>query len=156
MENVELSWEIPEYADKKRSVDWYWTIGLVTLVIIIGAVYWHDTLFGLLILLGIGSLTYLTVRKPEMVTIAITKRGIMARNEFFTFKSIKGFWVETEPQVNGDQHLLIMTARTYNPIIALPINGIAPEKIRQLLLPHLQEEEMRESVAHKFMEMFGF
>lgn len=152
----ELKWEALEYTQKNHTVDWYWTVGLVTVVVIVACIFFKNYLLAFLILVGIGTLTYLTVRKPEHVSIVVDSKGILIRNDMYPYRNLKAFWVEEEPQENGDRHLLIMTSRTYSPLLAIPLGDVAPEIIRQGLLPYLKEEEMRESVSHKFVEMLGF
>ncbi len=152
-----VSWSTLEYDQKNHTVDWYWTVGLGTLVIVALSIWFKNYLLAFLILIGISTLTYLTIRKPESVTITLDEKGIRIRNQLFLYRNLKGFWVEEEPQANGDRHLLIMTDRLYSPIIALRLGDVAPEIIRQELLKHdVPEQEMKENVSHKFIELLGF
>ncbi len=152
----ELSWSAFEYKQKVHTVDWYWTVGLITVVVVVACIFFKNYLFAFLLLMGIGTLTYLSFRAPEEVSIVIDDKGIRVRNNLFTYRNLKGFWIEEEAQENGDRHLLILTSRTYSPLLALPLGDVAPETIRQALLPHLKEQEMHESVSHKFLEILGF
>lgn len=152
----DLSWSVPEYDQQQHGVDWYWTVGLVTLIIIIACIYFKNYLLGFLIFVGISTLTYLTIRKPEMIEISIDEKGITIRGRLYAYRKLKGFWVEEEAQHDGNQHLLIMTDRVYSPLVAIPVGTIAPETIRQALRPYLKEKELHENVSHRFMEFFGF
>lgn len=152
----EISWSALEYKQKNHTVDWYWTVGLVALLVIAACVYFKNYLLGFLIFISVSTLTYLTIRKPEMMLITLEDKGIRVRNEFFQYRKLKSFWIEEEAQPNGDQHLLLLTDRVYSPLLALPLGDVAPEAIRQALLAHIPEQEMRENVSHKFVEMLGF
>ncbi len=152
----ELSWEAMEYTQKIHTVDWYWTVGLVTLAIVVACIFFGNFLLAFLILMGVGTLTYLTIRKPESVTVTINDKGVQIRHDLYPYRNLKAFWLEEEPQENGDRHLLLMTSRTYAPLLAVPLGDVAPENIREMMISHLKEEEMRESVSHKFIEMLGF
>ncbi len=152
----QISWSVLEYEQKPHSVDWYWTVGIITLIIVVACIYFKNYLLGLLIFVGVGTLVYLTIRKPETVTITIDEKGIYIRNELYPYRKIKAFWVEEEAQHDGSQHLLVMTNRTYAPLIAIPLGDMSPEKIRRALQPHAKETEMTENVSHRFIEMLGF
>jgi hypothetical protein len=155
MENP-ISWSVLEYHEKNHTTDWYWTVGLITLVILVACVFFKNYFLGVLLLLGIGTLTYLTIRKPETVTVTLQEKGIQIRTELFLYRNLKAFWIEEEEQANSDRHLLILTKRLYSPLIALPLGDVAPETIRQALLAHIPEQEMRENISHKFLEVLGF
>lgn len=155
-ESESLSWSAPEYHAKKHSIDWYWSVGLVTLIVVVLAIYFKNYLFAFLIFLGVATLVYLSVRGPETVTIVITNKGIRVRSEFYTYRALKAYWVEEEPQPNGDRHLLLLTSRLYLPMLALPLGDVAPETIRRAIAEHLKEEEMHENPSHNFLDILGF
>ncbi len=155
MENP-ITWSALEYHQKNHTTDWYWTVGLVTLIVIAGCIYFKNYFLGLLLFIGIGTLTYLTIKKPELFTITLGEKGITIRNDLFPYRNLKAFWIEEEAQSNGDRHLLVLTNRVYSPLLALPLGDVAPEIIRQALLPHVPEQEMHENVSHKFIELLGF
>jgi hypothetical protein len=74
-EDESISWSTPEYDKKDHTVDWYWTVGLVTLVAIALCIYFKDFLFGFLLFIGIGTLTFLSTRDPQTIDITITYKG---------------------------------------------------------------------------------
>jgi hypothetical protein len=152
-----LNWSAFEYHEKAHSVDWYWGVGLVTLIIVLASFYFKNYLFGFLIIIGVSTLVYLTFRKPKEVGISIDDKGVRVRNELFPYRNLKSFWIEEEPQRNGDRHLLLTTTRVYSPLLALPLGDVAPETIRQALLSYkLEEKETHENPSHHFIEMLGF
>ena len=156
-EQETLTWDVMEYQEKDHTVDWYWSVGLVTLAIVIVSIYFKNYLFGILILLGVGTLTYLTIRKPQVMTIIISDKGIRIQNEFFPYRNLRAFWIEEEPQHTGDRHLLVLTDRIYSPVIALPLGDDIPDEIiRKGLLPHMKEELMHDNPAHHILGLFGF
>lgn len=151
-----LTWSVFEYEEKNRSIDWYWTVGLISLAIIIASIYFKNYFFAVLIFISVITLLYLTIRKPEELSITLNKDGIRVRNELFMYRTLKGFWIE-EPSSNGHpRHLLILTDRVYSPMVAIPIGDIAPEILRMKLKPFVEEKEMQENPSHRFIEMLGF
>ncbi len=151
-----LTWSVLEYEDRNRSVDWYWTVGIISIIAIAACIYFKNYLFAILMFISVISLLYLTIRKPEELTITINKEGIRVRDELFTYRSLKGFWIEDQSTSGHPRHLLIMTRRFYSPMLALPIGDIAPEIIRQKIKTLVTETEMQENPSHRFIEMLGF
>lgn len=151
-----LTWDVLEYHEKDRTTDWYWTVGLVTLVAVGVSFYFQNYLFGILILIGVGTLAYLTIRKPQIITVQITDKGVEVRHELYPYKSLKAFWIEQDVPAEHDTHLLLLTSRLYLPMIAIPIGDVAPEKIRELLQDKVEEKELVENPYHRFLEILGF
>jgi hypothetical protein len=153
-----LSWSVPEYNPRFHSNDWYWGIGLVTLVVVIVAVVYGNILFGALLIIGVGSLLYFTAREPQLLTITLSARGLRVNDTLFVYSKITAFWIEEEDtiQEDHDRHLLLMTDRRIFPLLAIPIGDTPPEEIKARLLPHIEEREMAESKTHQLFEILGF
>ncbi|MBP7831690.1 MAG: hypothetical protein KA028_01585, partial [Candidatus Pacebacteria bacterium] len=64
----ELTWIMPA-SHKERSVDWFWAIGIITLVGAGTAFFVNNALFGIFILLGGGLLFYTNLNKPNDTSI---------------------------------------------------------------------------------------
>lgn len=157
-ETTALSWSVPEYTARHHSNDWYWGIGLGTLVIVVLAIVYGNILFGALLIIGIGSLLYFTARPPQISTITLGARGLRLNDTLFLYSKLKSFWIEEENAIpeGHDRHLLIMTDRRVMPLLAIPIGDVPPEEIKARLLPHVQEEELIEPKTHQFLEILGF
>ncbi len=151
-EQTSLSWSAHEYEWKERSVDWFWTIGLIAIAVLVGAVLLGDTLFGILLALGLGLIAYLSIRKPEIITVVVNEKGILIGENFLPYKKLKHFYVAKD---SASPSLLLMTDRFFIPMASVPLEGSDPDIIREYLLPHLEEKEMEESRSHKILERFG-
>ena len=148
---IELSWNTSEYTHTKKSVDWYWILCIIAVATFVSAVIFHNILFGILILIAICMLGYLSTKSSSDLAVHITDRGIFVNEIYYPYKKIKNFWVDSDTYL-----LLITTDRFFMPVISIPIEGIAPGDIRLTLRNYTKEEEIRESSAHKFMESIGF
>ena len=148
---VELSWDTSEYTHVKKSIDWYWILGIIAVAAFVSAIIFHDTLFGILILLSAGMLAYLSTKPSSDLSVHITDRGIFVNDIYYPYKKIKNFWVDADTYM-----LLITTDRFFMPIVNIPIEGVAPADVRLALRNYSKEEEIHESSAHKFMESLGF
>jgi hypothetical protein len=153
-----ITWTIPEYTERRHSNDWYWSIGLATFVAIVLSIFYKNYLLGVLLAIGISSLLYFTARAPRLFTISLNERGMRLNEILFLYSDIQAFWIEEEDQLapGHPRHLLIMTNRRVMPLIALPIDGMDPEPIKQRLAPFIKEEPLEEPKTHKFLEVLGF
>ncbi len=153
-----LSWSIPEYTPRNHSNDWYWGIGLVTLIAIIASIVLGNFLLGVLLLIGVGSLLYFTARPPRLLTVTLGARGLRLNETLFLYSTISAFWIEEADIVppGHDRHLLIMTNRKVMPLVAIPIGEVPPALIKDKLTPFIKEQELVEQKTHQFLELLGF
>ena len=153
-----LTWTVPEYKERSHSNDWYWGIGLATLVAVVLSIYYGNYLLGVLLALGIGSLLYFTSRTPRELSITLGHRDIKINETTFPYIKIKSFWIEEPDTIleGNDRHLLIMTDKHVMPLVAIPLGSVDPAIIREKLIAVVKEEEMAEVKTHQFLEVFGF
>ena len=153
--NIEkLEWMIFEYEQKEHSVDWYWTISIITLVSIGLAIWAHNYLFAVFILISCFSLILINVRAPNEITFVIDNDGIIMGKEVHPWKSLKGFHVTKG--VHYDK-LLIETNKKFLPIyrINLP-KDLTPKIKRDLLIFIPNNSDLKESRSMQLMEKLGF
>lgn len=154
---VKLTWSTKEYDHSPKSVDWYWAIGIVTVVVIVISVLYKNYLFAVFIFLGMIILSYFNSRRPRTIMVQITNRGIQIADELFLYTRIKGFWVEPEKKRKDRFHLLIQTNRFFSPLLSVPIpEKVSRNHLREILLVHIPEKELHENPAYEIMEGLGF
>lgn len=151
-ENVRLTWQAHEYEWKERSVDWFWTVGLVGVAALVLAILVHDTLFGILIFCSFGFLAYLSIRKPDILTVTLTDKSITIGENVMPFKTLKQFYIVTETNTPS---LLLMTNRFFIPMITVPLENVDPAEVRAILVQSVEEKEMQESRSHTMLERIG-
>ena len=99
---------------------------------------------------GIG---LIAKKPPEMHEFEISEKGIRIGQAFHPYDSIISFWVDEElPQ----PLLLVDTTTVMSPNLIIPIGENHPDEIREALRPHARETLMKEPLAHKILEFFGF
>jgi hypothetical protein len=69
------------------------------------------------------------------------------------YKEVVSFWVDEELE---EPLLLVDTTKFMSPNLVIPIGYVDPETIRDRLRPHAEEVPMKEPIAHKILEFFGF
>lgn len=148
-----LEWFLPEYIHKDRTPDWFWSIGLIALVAAAIAIWFHNYVFAIFILLSGASLILFTLRRPHTVTFRITTAGITMGKDTYTWKEIKGFHIKA-----GDPYykLLLMTSKKFLPIYTVPFPQELSKQIRDSLTVVTANIELEESQSVVFMEKLGF
>ena len=152
--NIErIEWQATEYTHKERGADWFWTIGLVTLVVCILAIWFHNYVFAIFVLISGGSLILFTLRHPQTMTFSIDKEGLSIGKDLHPWNKIKGFRVKDD---SINPKLLVMTSRHFLPIYTIPLNLGIVTTTKETLLKIVPEMQIEESNSMLFMEKLGF
>ncbi len=157
MDEIEIEtieWSAPEYNHKyDRHIDWFWTIGLITLVACGIAIWFHNYIFSIFIFLSGACLILFTIKPPEDLNIKIDTSGISMGREFYEWKKVKGFHIIKNKDNNK---LLIEVEKYFLPVYTLPLPTELINKVKENLLKITQHIELKESQSMLFMEKIGF
>ncbi len=149
-----IKWSAYEHEHIERTSDWFWALGIIAVSAALTSLLFGNVLFALLILVAAGVLGLLARTPPELHEFEISDRGIRVSGELHAYEEILSFWVETE---GADQPLLLVdTTKFMAPNLIIPLDSIAPEHIRAFLRERVAEVPMKEPLAHKILEFFGF
>ena len=154
-----LEWSALEYEEKERSRDWFWALGIIVVTSSIAAIIFGNYFFAVLLLISGLLLGFFAIKKPEMVSYELVEKGLKIKTRLYPYESIKSFWVQTDS--TGDSALqptlFIKSERAFMPILSIPIENKLAENIRSMMLSkNIIEEEMREHLSEKIMEVLGF
>ena len=148
-----LEWSAPEYKEKERTRDWFWALGVIIVTASLTSVIFGNYFFAVLVILGGVLLGFFAIRKPEIISYEINNRGLKIKTRLYPYENIQSFWVALEKT----PMLFIKSERMFMPIISMPIDGATANDIRAIMLAqNIPEEEMREHVSEKIMEVLGF
>ena len=153
-ESAPLRWSAYEHEHIERGGDWFWALGIVAVCIAIVAILFHDTLFAVLIILAATTIGMLANIPPEVVEFEVSDRGIRVGNDLHRYDDIISFWVEDEH--DASPLLLVDTTKFMAPNLIIPIENVDPSELRSFLKEHSTEVPMKEPLAHKILEFFGF
>lgn len=148
-----IEWQAPEYTHKERSTDWFWSIGLGALALCIGAVWFHNYVFAIFILISGASLIMFTLRHPQIMTFAIDKEGLIIDKEVHPWNKVKGFRIKDDGIY---PKLLVLTAKQFMPMYTIPLVPNIVADVKDTLLKIIPETEIEESRSTLFMEKIGF
>lgn len=150
-----IAWETPPHEHKPRTVDWYWALGIFAVAAAALAALFSDYLFAVVILLAALSIGVYSSREPKLSRIEVSDRGIRIDNKRYQYDTLRSFWVD-HGEDSGKVQLLITSNKFLMPQIVIPIpEEVSQDRVRNLLVKYLAEEEQHESIAQRIAEFFG-
>lgn len=149
-----ITWSTPEYSHKERSNDWFWTIGLIAVVGCGIALWFHNYIFAIFIILAGASLIMFNIRKPEEITFTIETEGLTMGREAYPWKNIKSFNIKEK---DSDEYakLLIETKKHFLPIYTIILPKEMVEQVKKNLIKVIPASEINESQSMIFAEKIG-
>lgn len=148
-----IQWSAPEYSHKEKSMDFLWTIGIIT-VVGAGLAFWiSNALFAIFILISGATLILFSIRPPQIVSFSIDTKGLTMAKTMHEWKDIKGFDLK-----KGDDYskLIVLTSKYFLPSYTIPFPTELREEIKTELSKVLPTVELKESPSMLFMEKLGF
>ncbi|MBP6931658.1 MAG: hypothetical protein KBD48_02955 [Candidatus Pacebacteria bacterium] len=148
-----ISWTSPEYIQKERSMDWFWTIGLISVLGAIAAIYFGNYMFAILILLSGGMFFLLSIHTPKDVPYELSDDGLKAGDKVYKLKELKFFDFQKDKE---STKLLIQTDGKFMPLLTIIIDPYMKDTFEKELSKVVERKEMEESFSLKVMDMLGF
>ena len=148
-----IKWNAYEYLYKEKTADWYWIVGIITISIALIAIILNNIIFAVLIIISFFTLSLFASKKPEIIPVEINNSGIIIDRTYYPYANIESFWVETR---EIQPKILLKSKKVFMPFIAVLIEDLPPQQIREVLLQHLPEEEHAEPFLEKLLIYFGF
>lgn len=150
-----IEWSAPEYSHKERDNDWFWTIGLVTIVACGIAVWTHNYVFAIFLFISGSCLIMFTIRPPEIITFIIETKGLSMGKDLYEWKRIKSFNVKNNT-ADAYAKLLIETNKHFLPIYTISLPKDKVGEVKETLFKVTTRSEINESPSMLFMEKLGF
>lgn len=149
-----LEWQTMEYDHEHRSSDWFWMVGLIAALGIIISIVTRNLLFAVVILIAGFTVMMYGARRPEEITVSITKRGVQIKNQFYPYANIAAFAVKDDDE--GPDRLILHIDRWFLPHVSTYIEAVDPDQVRDYLSDFLIEEPYEESWLENLIERLGF
>ncbi len=152
-ENNKLSWAVPAYSHDKKTVDWFWGLGIIILASVVACILVKNYYFAVVLIIGGGMMTFFAHQEPETLYYELNKNGLKIKDKFYPYKNILAFWVK-----KGDSPtLFIKTDRFFLPEIKIKINNNVSDKIHSIFISkEVKEEEMKEHLSEIIMDFIGY
>jgi hypothetical protein len=152
-ESASLHWSAYEHEHIERGSDWFWALGVIAACAAITSVLFSNVLFAILVLIAATTIGLIARHPPEKHEFEISEKGIRTGHVTHPYENILSFWVETEV---GEPTLLVDTTTFMSPNLVIPLGEMDPESVRSFLQERVDEVPMKEPLAHKVLEFFGF
>ena len=149
-----LSWQAPEYVYTKKSPDWYWAVGIVTMGIFVVAIIFDNFLFGAFVLLGGFTIALYGARPPRIITFTLSIEGIRIENRVYPYESLRSFWIFYRPP--EIKELSIESQKMIMPQIKIPLGDTNPAEVRAYLVQFMPERQQEESLIDTAVRFIGF
>ncbi|OGF89435.1 hypothetical protein A3I27_01535 [Candidatus Giovannonibacteria bacterium RIFCSPLOWO2_02_FULL_43_11b] len=149
-----FSWEAEEFEHHEKGKDWFWAVGIVTFGFFALAIILQNYLFAIMVLIGGFAVALHGSKKPKIIHFAITSRGVTVDKVLYTYDNLKYFWINYDPPHIRDLYLI--SNKTFQPQITIPLWNIDPNEIREHLLKFLEEKEIEESLFDTIARFFRF
>ena len=135
-----MHWKVKEFEKNPKNFKFYFILYLVLFALTTYGLITNNLLLSILIILAGFSFIIFEKKEPADMNFAITEKGILVHDDFYTYKSLKGFWIEYEPE--GIKEIYFKTTSFFNPILKIPIYELDPSKIRKYLIKFIPEKEI--------------
>ncbi len=154
-ETIEFSWSTLQYEHRVKSTDWYWALGILVVLGAAIAFISKNLLFGFLILMGGFMIGLFANKKNDPMSVEVSERGVIINDLIINFSDISGFWLYKN--ISGIRKLILKTNRNMASVISLPIpDDMRAADLRDFLLKHIPEKELKESFVDLLSEKIGF
>lgn len=151
---AEISWLAPEYQHYPKSKDWFWTIGIISAILIVAALLFRNFLFATLVALAGFAFALFSARRPRTMRFMLSAKGILIHQTLYSYEHLKSFWIYYEPA--GKKALSIESRKMLMPFITAPLGDADPNLVRAYLKRFLKEAEHEESIIEQIFEYIGF
>jgi hypothetical protein len=146
-----LEWHSPEHHFNKKSNDWYWILGVISLGAAVLAFYFGDFLFGIFIIIACATIGMLSYKETKILPVKIIHKGIIFGRQLYPWASYRSFWIEDE-HTHGAR-ILMHPVNSFLPLIIIPINEeVDLNDVRDTLLEFLEEQFLAESIVHQWFD----
>lgn len=148
-----LRWSAYEHEHIERGSDWFWALGVIAVSAALTSILFGNILFAFVIVIAATTIGLLARKPPELHEFELSEKGIRIGQTMHPFETVISFWVDEELE----QPLLLVDTTTFmSPNLIIPIGEMHPDDIRNALRQHAAEVPMKEPLAHKILEFFGF
>lgn len=138
IEVIKIAWQADDHTHRDKSVDYYWTVSLVSLVLIVLCFILKNALLGVILLIGTVLYLYIISRPPRILDMRITEKSINIDDSVIDFELIESFRIIDTP--DGPELLLVLK-KSMNPRVSLPITQDISNTIRNIMLEKVPEDE---------------
>ncbi|MFA6295918.1 MAG: hypothetical protein WC663_01045 [Patescibacteria group bacterium] len=155
-EDVLMKWEAREFIQYDRNPAWILVVYILAALTLVYAIWTMNFLFAVLIVLFTIVIVIYTQRKPNILKVAIMKKGFKINDTLYTYEDdLDNFWILYNPP---DLKVLnFKRKQSLFPALVIQLEDQNPLKVREMLLKFLPEDlNQDEGTIDKFSRRIGF
>src|SRR3989338_6451799 len=97
MDKNEISWSAMEYEHDRKSNEWYWSLGVITLALAVAALLLKNILFASFIVLAGFTAALYGAKKPRIIRFSVSAKGVKIDDKIYQYETLKSFWIKYDP-----------------------------------------------------------
>ncbi|HSE61925.1 MAG TPA: hypothetical protein VLA88_06585 [Candidatus Saccharimonadales bacterium] len=152
-EHEQVTWEASEYIHRAKDAKWGIVFGLVVLAFLTVAVWVHEWLFAVLIVVMGATMGYFAFRPPQTKHYTLTHHSIKVDDKVYMLSDYRAFGVLAEEAFYSA--ILVPTAR-FKPALTMYFAEDDAEKIIDILSTHLLVEDIKPDPIDIIMRRLHF
>ncbi len=152
----ELKWQAPEYEYRQKSISWYWTSIIISILILGAAIWQKNFLFGLFIVIAEILVLSWANRTPPLVDFTLNEKGFsIGTQKSYAYTELESFSIDTFNETIWPSLFLQFKKRLKPPLKAKIPKERLPE-IEKTLKTVLKQTEHQHSMLDTLEEFVGF
>jgi len=151
-----LEWEGREYDHNPKSADWYWSLGIVAVALVIASLLFGSYLLAVLIIVAATALALHASKKPPLHRFRLVEEGIVIGDEMHLFEHITSFSVLEDVKGEFPPMLSIKTEKWLSPHLIIPLAGVDADEVYAYFLGHVDEDEHKHTFVDLVAAWLGF
>jgi hypothetical protein len=150
----QMKWDAYEYEHKKRSPDWFWAVGIISVAIAIASVILGNIIFAILVIISAFSLSLFINRPPSALQVSVDEQGITRGNIWYPYHTLESFWIDTD---HPHKKIILRSKKLLMPLIVVPLGDDTDiEELHEHLSQLIEEEFHSLPLVERMLEYLGF
>ncbi|MDA3840787.1 MAG: hypothetical protein PF572_06935 [Patescibacteria group bacterium] len=135
----EITWKVPEFEKHERSKNWYIVAGLISVFLLIFALFTSNFLFAVIIVTAALITIIHDGKDADLVDVIIDDEGIIIGRKLYEYDDLKNFSVLFKPKENL-KNLYFEFNNPAKQRLSVPLLDNNPLQIRDFLLKYISED----------------
>ena len=147
-----IKWEADEYEKISKSGYWYGGLASVAFLLLAVGIVARSYFFIVFVVLAAVLLIYYAKRLPKRIVFSVGREGVSAGAKKYPYQNLKSFWIFVR---DGEADLSLETKSSFNPMVLIPLEGVSPNDVREVLLENIEEVEHIEGLFDRIMRVMS-
>ena len=154
--DFDFHWEIDSHKKVKRSRRWYIIATIILALFLVYAIIEKNYFFALILLIATALIIFFDNEPVRKIDFAIKYDGVLVDKKFFSFKSIKNFYIIYRPQ-EEIRKIFFEFKNPLNNRLSIELYQQDPLELRKYLIKYIDEdlEKKHEPLSEGLSKMLG-